>query len=93
MFKIGQEVVCIKTSKYTPEIKEGKIFTIHGIWNCCLMNLDVGIRKDVVTRCAECHALSDTVNIVWKKASHFAPLISNQELQEILNEVEEPVLL
>jgi hypothetical protein len=91
MFYIGQEVVCIKSSINTPEVKEGRIFTVLGIWSCCTVNIDIGITKYDGSHCSDCgERILD--GKIYKDSSLFAPLISNEELQRLLNEIEEPIV-
>lgn len=89
-FKIGQEVVCIK-SHSQGAVKEGEIYTIEDLNlcpKCKELDLHVGIYNTSFLVECTCGHLDDTV-ISWLHHSLFKPLdeLYNEELNEELNEI------
>jgi len=85
-FKIGQEVVCIK-SHSMGFFKKGEEFTIQGIKieKCCkLITLDIGLKFDYVN--GECVCGNTTEWDNYFSSSLFAPKqeLSNTTYNEVL---------
>ena len=94
MFYIGQEVVCINTDSITNDfpLKKGAIVTIKGILNCCQEAIDVGLTTSQGCKCYRCGDDRQNDTRWWLHSIRFAPVISNEELQRLLNEIEEPIV-
>lgn len=94
MFYVGQKVVCVKAN--TSLLKVGKIYTVRGIWECCLTNLDVGLSHKVGTHCDKCQCVVYD-KIQWINSVQFVPLEEWQEyefsLNELIKEINEPLLV
>ena len=87
MFNIGQEVVCINP---IGDLIKDNIYTIKGATDgcgCVPVYVDVGEVTSTGTLCTDCTAGRILEGpIWWLKANRFTPLISNEELQDELNE-------
>lgn len=96
MWKIGQEIVCIKTHS-KGVVKRGQIYTIQAlrksICNCYSIIIDVGINNShiggICRTCGKTAVLDD--NIWWFSEKLFAPLEYNADgIKEL---IEEPILI
>lgn len=93
MFYIGQEVVSLtnKRSNNGCFLRKGQIYTIKNITNCCIQNIDVGHNDGLTSVCQDCNH-SDGSGTVWYHSTRFAPIVSSEKLQRLLNEIEEPII-
>lgn len=86
---IGQDIVCIKTHS-RGLIKEGDIFNIKALMNCCQVSIDIGVLSpNGLTHCSSCKKIFYPYPYHWFSERLFAPLdtlTDISEIQEILNQ-------
>ena len=93
MYKIGQQVVCVKTHSMGVTV-EGQVYEVKGLHlcTCGYLSLDVGI-KGKSTSPVLCHCGKlEYLGTVWLQgAKRFRPLddLYNTEIEELMNEVNE----
>lgn len=98
-FKVGQEVVCVKTHSQGV-VKEGEIYVVKDMKiDCCKeLSLDVGVSSKKIDahltigqicRCADCGRQKVHDGIWWLAHDLFKPLdeLYNEELTEELTEI------
>jgi len=84
MWYTGQKVVCIETR--TGALTVGKVYTVLGIWECCLVNLDVGLTARVGTHCKKCNEVKRG-SVWWINSKQFVPLEEWEETDSIVEEM------
>ena len=89
MFYVGQKVVCIKA--YTSQLTEGEIYTIQGLWECCMLNLDVGLNCYALgSHCNDCEdETSDS--IAWTQSKQFVTLDEWEAICEAVADLEKDI--
>jgi hypothetical protein len=88
--QVGTQVVAL-VSHSDGAFRKGDIYTILNISKlCCGMKIDIGLKmpENSALRCRDCATLLFS-KIWWCHMKSFAPVISDNILQEALNEVME----
>ena len=98
MFKVGQEVVCIRGATAEPGtiLKAGEIYVVYGVQDaCCSTNIFVGFNFDPLsgfwTRCGSCGEQIGENGEWWHNSNRFVSLeefnSSNEAIEELMDEM------